>query len=322
MAKKSTVKARATKTRPRKRTPSPKSLALMVRDPNGIMAAAQAPIGGLTVTGEPTVNVATIGTLKLHEKQIKALRRPIDDHEVEWRPTRKGGPPEIPYLPHNGYRDRLDAAFGIGGWGMAPVGVPKEKDDVVYAPWALVIGGVPRFYAWGEQAYDPKNRQMTYGDALEGTKSNAIIRCGKELGIARDLWSRRYIAALKHRVPVRDRFLMDAWDAPATETGDGSRQREGSRPPAAARTGWENETISQPQYGRLRGIMKKADRTKQEVLAYLKAFYGVELARDIKRKDYDAIVQAIEGPGQLPKKEPVRVADEIITDRDMNWNLR
>jgi len=81
----------------------------------------------------------------------------------------------------------------------------------------------------GEMDYQPGNPRMTYGDAIEGTKSNAITRCGKELGIARDLWSRRYLAGLKRRVPVNHRVVGD-W--PAREPGaDGSRQREGTRPP-------------------------------------------------------------------------------------------
>ena len=326
MAKKQVRRRQKPSKRPaRKRhtkQPASNSLALVLRDPNGLMPQPSAPIGGLTVTGEPTVNVATIGTLKLTEKQITKLRRRVEDEEVEWRPAKRDGPPEIPYLPHNGFRDRLDAAFGIGGWGMAPVGVPKEKDDIVYAPWALVVAGVPRCYAWGEQAYDPKNRQMTYGDAIEGTKSNAITRCGKELGIARDLWSRRYLAGLKRRVPVNHRVVGD-W--PAREPADGSRRREDPTPPkATARTGDEDALITLPQRTRLFKIGKDAGRTKSEITTWIKHYLGVTDSGQITRGAYDGIVALVEKPGPLPRKETVREADEIlppITDADIPWGL-
>ena len=266
------------------------ALQLAIRDPHGMMAQAQQQ-NSWALTAEPMMNFSFIGKFKLTEKQIKALRRPVTDEEVDWRATRRDGPPDLPYLSHNGYRDRLDAAFGLGGWGMVPTGVPKEKDDVVYVPFALVVDGLPRAYVWGEQAYDPKNRQMTYGDALEGCKSNAILRCGKELGIARELWSKRYIAALKQRVLGSGR---------QSQGEDRSRRREPESTPPTARTGQEQETISQGQYTRLRDITRDAKRTKNDVLAYLKAFYGVTQARDIQKQDYVAICKAVEGKGPLP----------------------
>ena len=295
----------AKKAKPRRAT---HSLALAISDPKGLIPQQQQ-ASSWALTQEPMMNFSFIGKFKLSEKQIKALRRPVTDDEIDWKPLRKDGPPEIPYLGHNGSRDRLDAAFGLGGWGMVPTGIPKEKDDVVYVPYALVVDGVPRAYGWGEQYYDPKNRQMTYGDALEGAKSSAITRCGKELGIARELWSKKYIAGLKLRVlgPSRP-----------------SRQRDDAPPPPTVRTGQEQETISQGQYTRLRDIMRDAKRTKDEVLAYLKAFYGVARARDIKKKDYLTICKAVEGKGPLPKKEKPREADEILppSANDINWGLK
>ena len=304
--------------------------ALVVRDPNGLMPQASAPIGGLTLTGDPTVNVATIGTLHLKEKQIKALRRPITDDEVEWKPTRKGGDPQIPYLSHNGYRDRIDAAFGLGGWGMGQVGMPKEKDGIVYVLFALIVNGDPRFYAWGEQEYHAtkadgsESRHMTYGDALEGAKSSAITRCGKELGVARQLWNRRYIAGLKHRVPVKDRLIGD-WPVHVSSGGDGSRRQEDARPPATASSGHEQEPISDGQRKRLFVIGKKAGRTHPEIKAYLKAFYGIESTKAIKRQDYEDVCNALEKRGPLPRKEPVREPDEVlppVSSADLQWGLR
>ena len=138
----------------------------------------------------------------------------------------------------------------------------------------------------------------------------------KQLGVGIELWDRLWVDACRKRHRV---------SGGPSETEDGSRQREEGRPPAAVRTGYEQETISQGQYGRLRGIMKTAGRTKLEVLPYLKAFYGVEQAREIKRRDYNDICKAIEQKGPLPKKEPVREPDEVlppITDADIPWTLK
>ena len=306
----------------------PQSLALVLRDPQQLMAAVQPQSSTqLAITGEPTIAVAALGTLRLAAKQKTALRAKVDDAEVEWKPSRRReegappSPPDIPYLPHASYRDRFDAAFGVGQWATAPQGVPREKDGVVYALWGLVIGGAVRYYAWGEQAYHPNNRQMTYGDAIEGTRSNAIARIGKELGIGRDLSRRRYVAGLKRRVPVAERLIGEDVLREERQAAD--------RPPAAsARTGWEHEKISDKQYGRLAGMMRKAGRTKIEVRKFIFATYGYQAGHAILRKDYDAICSAVEKPGPFPTsgtKAPVREPDEVlppVSAADVPWGTK
>ena len=247
---------------------------------------------------DPMMTATFVGTLVLTDAQIAALRRPVLDTEVEWRPLTDGGPLAIPYLSHNGYRDRLDAAFGLGGWGMVPVGMPKEKDEIVYVPFALVVGGVPRVYAWGEQRYFETNRegkrsQMTYGDALEGAKSSAITRCGKELGIARELWDRRYLRALKARL---------------VDQGGETRRREGPDPTANelitdfTRGAGSDRKVGQVQ--RLWMIIRKSGRSEGEIKAWLAVAYGIDSTKKIRRRDYEAICAAVEAPGPLP--EPTR----------------
>jgi hypothetical protein len=239
------------------------------------------PVSALTLPSDPMMTAAFIGTLKLTETQILALRRPVLDAEVEWKPAVKDGPAIIPYLSHNGYRDRLDAAFGLGGWGMVPVGMPKQVgDDFIYVPYALVIDGVPRAYAWGEQQI----HKMTYGDALEGAKSNAIVRCGKELGIARELWNRANIAGLKAR---KDSVVANG------RTRASDRQTNGYH-------AHEDEPITKPQRRRLWTIIKHSGRTEAEIALWLKAVYGLDHTDRIKRVDYDAICTAVERPGPLP----------------------
>jgi hypothetical protein len=240
----------------------------------------------------PMMGAAFVGTLKLKPAQIDALRRPVEDREVEWKPLVKDGPPAIPYLSHNGYRDRLDACFGLGGWGMVPVGMPKEKDGVVFVPFALVVDGIPRIYAWGEQSYHENNKQMTYGDALEGAKSNAILRCGKELGIAREMWNRGYLADLKRRL------------LPAGEVRGGARVERPRQPEPPAQHRDARAKITDKQRVRLWTIARNSGRDDNEVKLWLERTYNLTSSHDITRDVYDDICRAIEDPGDLPERRP------------------
>ena len=202
------MQKRHTRKPPTKRHPAKtsSSTALVKRSAavSTIECAQPAPANLVALGQQPSVSVSFIGALKLSLAQITALRRPVAWDEIDWKPSHKDGPADLPYLSHNGYRDRLDEAFGLGGWGMAPNSLPIEKDGVVYCHFALVIEGVPRAYAWGEQRYfattrDGREGPMTYGDVLEACQSNAIVKCGKSLGIARELWDKRYLEELKAR---------------------------------------------------------------------------------------------------------------------------
>ena len=262
----------------------------------------------MSLPDAPIMSLQHVGTLKLVEDQVKALRKPLAAEEIEWKPAVKDGPPIIPYVAHNAARDRLDVAFGLGGWGMVPVGMPKEKDDVVYVPYAMVIDGVPRFYAWGEQQYHENNKQMTYGDALEGAKSNAIMRCGKELGIGRELWSKNGRSKMtppgqrqrEKVMPSRQR------DEPSRPTHPDNR---GDEP---ITTKWKDKDGKwhAGQRERLWAIIKSSGRTEQEVKAWMIVAYGYESTKDIKRKDYDEICKHIEKPGPLGEPDGLRYERE------------
>lgn len=272
---------------PRRRKAKPRKVSLMLRDPASRLARYDPNYGAVAtsrviepLSQTPTMVATFVGTMKLSREQIDALRRPVEESEIEWRPAAIDGPPIIPYLSHNGYRDRLDAAFGLGGWGMVPVGMPVEKNSAIYTPYALVIDGVPRVYAWGEQQLN----KMTFGDGLEGAKSNAITRCGKELGIARELWNRAHVANLLSRKR-------------------GSEPRGESAEPRYGSDAKADEPITEPQRLRLWTIVKKTGRQKTEVGMWLTARYRINDSHLIKRRDYAEIVSAIEKPGRLPAPE-------------------
>ncbi|EPE28980.1 maintenance protein MGM101 [Glarea lozoyensis ATCC 20868] len=107
---------------------------------------------------------------------------PFDDVEVK--------PDGIIYFPEIKYRRVLNRAFGPGGWGLAPRGETIVTPKSITREYALVAHGRLVSVARGEQQYfDPEGIPT----ATEGCKSNALMRCCKDLGVASELWDPRYI---------------------------------------------------------------------------------------------------------------------------------
>ncbi|KAG1717438.1 mitochondrial genome maintenance MGM101 [Suillus paluster] len=116
------------------------------------------------------------------------LLAPVDDMDIEMKPD------GLIYLPEIKYRRVLNKAFGPGGWGLAPRSETNVGPKVVSREYALVCQGRLVAVARGEQEYfDPSNIPT----ATEGCKSNALMRCCKDLGIASELWDPRFIREFK-----------------------------------------------------------------------------------------------------------------------------
>lgn len=118
-------------------------------------------------------------------------------------------PDGIIYLPEIKYRRRLNEAFGPGAWGLAPRGETIVTGKLITREYGLVVKGRYVVYwhfqadrhaniilnrlvsvARGEQQYFDPDGIPT---ATEGCKSNALMRCCKDLGIASELWDPRFI---------------------------------------------------------------------------------------------------------------------------------
>lgn len=124
------------------------------------------------------------------------------------------------YLPEIKYRRVLNKAFGPGGWGLAPRSETNVGPKIVSREYALVCLGryaplsLPDCYpspltlngnhslvaiARGEQEYfDPSGIPT----ATEACKSNALMRCCKDLGVASELWDPRFIREFKAKYCV------------------------------------------------------------------------------------------------------------------------
>lgn len=128
-------------------------------------------------------------------------------------PTRIGYLDGLLYLPEIKYRRILNRAFGPGGkfcicmhhaqcditnsylsihllcflegWGLAPRSEHSVSPKTISREYALICRGRFVSSARGEQDYfDPSN----LATASEGCKSNALMRCCKDLGVASELW--------------------------------------------------------------------------------------------------------------------------------------
>ncbi|KAH0542170.1 hypothetical protein FGG08_003391 [Glutinoglossum americanum] len=112
------------------------------------------------------------------------LTQSIPEEDVEVKPD------GIIYLPEIKYRRILNRAFGPGGWGLAPRGETIVTSKAVTREYALVVLGRLMSVARGEQDYFSPDGIPT---AAEGCKSNAMVRCCKDLGVASELWDPRWI---------------------------------------------------------------------------------------------------------------------------------
>jgi len=112
------------------------------------------------------------------------LQAAIEPLDIEIKPD------GMIYLPEIKYRRILNKAFGPGGWGLAPRSETNVSPKIVSREYALVCLGRLVAIARGEQEYfDPSGIPT----ATEACKSNALMRCCKDLGVASELWDPRFI---------------------------------------------------------------------------------------------------------------------------------
>ncbi|KAJ1910205.1 hypothetical protein IWQ60_010776 [Tieghemiomyces parasiticus] len=123
------------------------------------------------------------------EHIAKVLLAPLAPTDIEIKPD------GIVYLPEIKYRRILNRSLGPGGWGLVPRGPHTITERTISREYALI--GLGRFVsqARGEQDFfDAANGLAT---ASEGCKSNALMRCCKDLGIASELWDPAFIPKFK-----------------------------------------------------------------------------------------------------------------------------
>ncbi|EJD01365.1 mitochondrial genome maintenance MGM101 [Fomitiporia mediterranea MF3/22] len=127
------------------------------------------------------------------KEAAEVLQAPLNPIDIEIKPE------GLIYLPEIKYRRILNKAFGPGGWGLAPRSETNVGPKVVSREYALVCLGRLVAVSRGEQEYfDPSG----IATATEACKSNALMRCCKDLGVASELWDPRFIREFKSKYCV------------------------------------------------------------------------------------------------------------------------
>lgn len=149
--------------------------------------------------------IPTAGTVDITKEQKEILFAPPDPDDIEIRPE------GLVYLPWMHYATRLRKAFPLQ-WTMIPQGLPQIQKNLICWGWYLVIQGKLMGFAIGETEYRPNNPIMSFSDACEGAKSNALMRLCKGLGITLELWNPSYCKAWKTQ-------HAESWREPDKKTG-------------------------------------------------------------------------------------------------------
>jgi len=139
----------------------------------------------------------TAGTLDATDEQKAILFAPLKPSDIEIN-TYTGDV----YLPWQFFAKRLTKAFPLA-WTMIPQGNPKISTSVGIWGFTLMIKGVHMGFAMGQKRITG-NSKMTYGDIIESTKSNALSRLCKGLGIGIELYDKDYSENWKKKYAYKD----------------------------------------------------------------------------------------------------------------------
>ncbi|ETS60507.1 hypothetical protein PaG_05351 [Moesziomyces aphidis] len=148
------------------------------------------------VSEEWGTSFAGLGERSFSKEAVDVLMGPINESDIEIKPD------GLIYLPEIKYRRILNRAFGPGGWGMAPRSETNVGQGIVSREWVLICQGRFVATARGEQEFFKPSGVPT---ASEGAKSNALMRCCKDLGVSSELWDPRFIRQF------RKKHCLEVW---------------------------------------------------------------------------------------------------------------
>lgn len=123
------------------------------------------------------------------------LAEPIDEQLIEIKPDGSC------YLPEVHYRRLLTKAFGIGGWTLIPRGPHSIQGNVISREYALFANGRYLSQARGHATITGSFQNPAM--CTESVRSNSLMRCCKDLGIASSLWDNSITSQWKAKYAVR-----------------------------------------------------------------------------------------------------------------------
>ena len=154
-----------------------------------------APEGGWVPDAPP----GGLSTVPATPEQAEILMAPVDgDGEVDVLPQNGAC-----YMPHVHIRNRLNRAFRPLGWGLAPLSGLQEDGTTMWREWSLWINGRFVSQAYGSMGRGGDNQDTNLADYNEGTKSNALQRMAKDIGVGAELWDKAWTNNWRETMAVR-----------------------------------------------------------------------------------------------------------------------
>ena len=123
------------------------------------------------------------------------LAEPLDDQLIEIKPDGSC------YLPEVHYRRILTKAFGVGGWCLIPRGPHSIQGNVLSREYALFAKG--RFISQARGHSTISGAFQNPAMCTESVRSNSLMRCCKDLGIASSLWDNSVTSQWKAKYAIR-----------------------------------------------------------------------------------------------------------------------
>lgn len=292
--------------------PQESLLRIQVNDPSRMLESLREETVLANVLGDD----ASVGTLGMTEVQLSAeaeaeLAKPVSLDDVLVKPD------GIAYLPHAKYTAWFNRAFGRFGWAIVPKAKPVKAQTphgfLIVVPYVLYVHQRPVAFAQGEQEWQEGNKKQSYGDAVEATVASGLRRLAKRIGVGLELWDkaflRRFLEERCHPVETQYGTKWRLKTEPPLPEESNSRKpaaRPAARPaeapkalPPAGADHQQDEVITQAQRQRLATIVERRGRNAAEVSLWLKRVYNIKNSTQIKRRDYDTIVAALEAKGEL-----------------------
>jgi hypothetical protein len=161
----------------------------------------QQPKENLQVAKVPVDVYINASTLSLTTEENQKLMAPFADDEYEIRPD------GFIYIPQALIKRRLNEVLGVGQWALVKINDRfEEKKAGVYRIFfdgALMIRGVFASRSVGESMYNETNPNQSWASALEAAKSDTIVRCCKDLGIASEVHQPAFVRAWQKKNAVK-----------------------------------------------------------------------------------------------------------------------
>lgn len=248
----------------------------------------------LPQTFTPETTAGGIGTKPFTPQQAAKLMAPVHDEQLDILPSG-----EI-YFPQIEYRRRLNDVFGPGGWGLEAMGDPKQIGaKTIGQQWRLVVLGRTVATAWGEADYHESNVRTSWATALESAKSNALMRCCKDLGVASECWDRKFTERFKARhcvrvqAPDRQGEIQWLWRLETSRRFPGELQGgngHAAKAAGASQPSRPHTPITEKQRNMLWAVMGEHNREADEVKKYLAATHKIDHSKDITQDIFDIVL--------------------------------